>query len=377
VAAVSEGRGGLEDVVACTTEICAIDGQSGRLLYRGYSVGDLVGRASFEEVAHLLWTGALPTAADLGDLRRGLIAAGRLPDGVLRLLSELPRTTAMAALRTAVSALGQFDPDAQDKSAAANRRKAIRLTGQVPAVVAAWWRIGRGEAVLTPRDDLGHAANFLYMLTGKAPRPLHARAMDIALVLHADHELNASTFAARVTAATLADLHAAVTSAVGALEGPLHGGANEAVMRVVEEIGQPERAEDWVAAKLAAGEKIPGFGHRVYRTTDPRAVVLAGLARELGEEAGDIRPYRVTVALESAVRRQRGLYPNVDLYSGDVYRVLGIPQDLFTAIFAVSRTSGWTAHIIEQYGHNRLIRPRAEYVGPLHREPPRATAQAR
>lgn len=374
---MSQGRGGLEDVVACTTEICAIDGQTGRLLYRGYSLGDLVGRASFEEVAHLLWTGALPDAAELADLHGGLIAAGRLPDGVLRLLRELPRTTAMAALRTAVSALGQFDSDAQDKSAAANRRKAIRLTGQVPAVVAAWWRIGRGEAVLTPRDDLGHAANFLYMLTGKAPRPLHARAMDIALVLHADHELNASTFAARVTAATLADLHAAVTSAVGALEGPLHGGANEAVMRVVEEIGQPERAEDWVAAKLAAGEKIPGFGHRVYRTTDPRAVVLAGLARELGEEAGDIRPYRVTAALESAVRRQRGLYPNVDLYSGDVYRVLGIPQDLFTAVFAVSRTSGWTAHIIEQYGHNRLIRPRAEYVGPLHRELPRAKAQAR
>lgn len=362
------GRGGLEDVVACTTEICAIDGQRGRLIYRGYDCGDLVGRASFEEVAFLLWTGGLPEPTELEGLRAGLRAAGVLPHGVLELLASLPRSTGMAALRTAVSALDHFDPDSADRTPAANRRKAVRLTGQVAAVVAAWWRQGRGEAVLTPRADLGHAANFLYMLTGSTPPPLQVRAMDAALVLHADHELNASTFAARVTAATLAGMHAAVTAAVGALEGPLHGGANEAVMRVLEEVGTPERAAAWVRQKLVAGEKIPGFGHRVYRTADPRAAVLADLARELGEAAQDLAPYRVTVALEQAVRQQRGLFPNVDLYSGDVYRMLGIPADLFTPVFAISRVSGWTAHIIEQYDHNRLIRPRAEYVGPSHRE---------
>ncbi len=360
-------RGGLEDVVACTTEICAIDGQHGRLVYRGYDVGDLVGRVSFEEVTHLLWTGGLPDAEDLRDLRAGLCSAGCLPDGVVELLRVLPRTSGMAALRTAVSALDHFDPDSADRTPAANRRKAVRLTGQVPAVVAAWWRLGQGAPILSPRPELGHAANFLYMLTGRTPPPLHQRAMDAALVLHADHELNASTFAARVTAATLAGMHAAVTAAVGALEGPLHGGANEAVMRVVLEVGTPERAAPWVRAKLAAGEKVPGFGHRVYRTADPRARVLAGLARELGEAAGDLGPYRVTAALEQAVHQQRGLYPNVDLYSGDVYRLLGVPTELFTPIFAISRVSGWTAHIMEQYDHNRLIRPRAEYVGPSHR----------
>ena len=362
------GRGGLEDVVACTTEICAIDGQRGRLIYRGYDLGDLVGHVTFEEVAFLLWTGGLPDPSELEGLRSGLRAAGHLPDGVLQILAALPRTSAMAAVRTAVSALDQFDPDTADRTPGANRRKAVRLTGQVAAVVAAWWRLGLGQAVLTPREDLGHAANFLYMLTGRAPSSLHSRAMDAALVLHADHELNASTFAARVTAATLAGMHAAVTAAVGALEGPLHGGANEAVMRVVEEVGRPEHAAAWVRQKLAAGEKIPGFGHRVYRTADPRAAVLAGLARELGDAARDLAPYRVTAALEQAVHQQRGLFPNVDLYSGDVYRMLGIPTALFTPVFAVSRVSGWTAHIIEQYDHNRLIRPRAEYVGPSHRE---------
>jgi citrate synthase len=361
------GRGGLEGVIACTTEICSIDGERGRLLYRGYDLLDLVGRVCFEEVAWLLWTGNLPTAEELRALRAGLYEAGHLPPGVIDLLRSLPRTTGMSALRTAVSALDQFDPDTADRSREANRRKAVRLTGQVPAVVAAWWRLGQGLPVLTPRPDLGHAANFLYMLTGREPPALHVRALDTALVLHADHELNASTFAARVTAATLAGMHAAVTSAVATLEGPLHGGANEAATRVIEEIGRPERAAEWVRAKLAAGEKIPGFGHRVYRTTDPRAAVLARLARELGEASGDLLPYRITEALERAVWEQRQLYPNVDLYSGDVYRALGIPPQLFTPVFAISRVSGWTAHIMEQYEHNRLIRPRAEYVGPLHR----------
>lgn len=357
-------RGGLEDVIACTTEICSIDGQGGRLVYRGYDVTDLAGRVSFEEVAHLLWTGALPGPTELAALRSGLQRAMHLPAGVVDLLAVLPRTTGMAALRTAVSALGHFDPDPPDHGATAQRAQAIRLTGQVAAVVAAWGRLGQGLPVLDPLPDLGHAASFLYLLTGRVPGQLQATAMDTALVLHADHELNASTFAARVTAATLAGMHAGVTSAIGALEGPLHGGANEAVMTAVEQVGAPEQAAAWVTGELRAGRKIPGFGHRVYRTTDPRAAILAGLARRLGEETGDTLAYRVTCALDEAVRRERGLYPNVDLYSGDVYRALGIPRELFTPVFAVSRVSGWTAHIIEQYAHNRIIRPRARYVGP-------------
>lgn len=360
-------KGGLEDVIACSTGICAIDGQGGRLIYRGYSVDELVGHVSFEEVAHLLWTGTLPDAATRQALSEALTEAGVLPDRVLEMLGSLPRTTGMCALRTAVSALGAFDPEGDDASPEANYRRSVRLTGQLPAIVAAWWRLGAGQPVLTPRADLGHAANFLYMLTGSVPPELHARAMDACLVLHADHELNASTFAARVTAATLASMHAACTAAVGALAGPLHGGANAAVTRVLDEIGTPQAAAGWVRARLAAGGRIPGFGHRVYRTVDPRAPILARLARELGEAEHDNGPYLVTVALEAAVLAERGLYPNVDLYSGDVYRLLGIPVALFTPVFAVSRVSGWTAHICEQYAHNRLIRPRAHYVGPAGR----------
>jgi citrate synthase len=374
---VGGARAGLRDIVACSTEICFIDGDGGRLLYRGYSAPELARRVSFEEVAALLWTGSLPGEDELRALRADLCAAGILPGPVLDLLSRLPRTTGMAALRTAVSALGQCDPEARDGSPEANRRKAVRLAGQVPAVVAAWWRLGRGEPVLEPLPELGAAANFLRLLLGRQAPALHAQAMDAALVLHADHELNASTFAARVTAATLADMHAAVTAAVGALEGPLHGGANYDAVRAIAEIGTPERADGWVRDRLAAGLKVPGFGHAVYHTVDPRAAVLKGLARELGEAAGDLLPYRVAEALEEAVWRQRRLYPNVDLYSGACYHALGIPEELFTPVFAVSRVSGWTAHILEQYGHNRLIRPRAAYVGPMQRELPPARAAAR
>lgn len=360
-------KGGLEDVIACSTAICAIDGEGGRLLYRGYPVDELAGHVAFEDVAHLLWMGEFPDTRGREALASGLLEAGELPRPVLELLGMLPRTTGMCALRTAASALGAFDPEPEDTSPEANYRRAIRLTGQFPAIVAAWWRLGHGLPVLTPRQDLGHAANFLYMLTGRIPSALHTRIMDACLVLHADHELNASTFAARVTAATLASMHASCTAAVGALAGPLHGGANAAVTHVVEEIGRPEDAGAWVRARLAAGERIPGFGHRVYRTTDPRAVILNALARQLGEAEHDMRPYLVTVALEAAVRAEKGLYPNVDLYSGDVYRLLGIPVELFTPVFAVSRVSGWTAHIREQQEHNRLIRPRADYVGPAVR----------
>ena len=360
--AVAATKGGLEDVVACVTEICAIDGDAGRLLYRGYDVADLAEHCSFEEVAYLLWHGSLPEAQAREALREALRSAASLPADVPAFLAQLPRQRPMAALRTAVSALEVLDPRVAN-GPDAGVAQAIRLTGQLAAMTAAWWRLGQGQEVLEPRADLDHAAQFLYLLTGRIPDALAARAMNVAAVLHADHELNASTFAARVTAATLAGIHAAVTSAMGALEGPLHGGANEAAMRTVDEIGAPERAEAWITARLAAGQRIPGFGHRVYRTVDPRAVVLARWAQRLGAQAGDLRSYETTVAMDDAMRRLRGLYPNLDLYSGDVYRQLGIPCALFTPVFAVCRISGWTAHVLEQYAHNRLIRPRARYVG--------------
>ncbi len=364
-------RGGLEDVVACTTEICAIDGQGGRLIYRGYDVRDLAGRVPFEDVCHLLWTGAMPTAGEASALRAALVAASVPTPGVVDWMASLPAGSAMDALRTVVSALGMHEP-APDGSTGGQRARAIRLTAQVAWTVATWWRLRQGLAPVAPRPDLCHAANYLYMLTGSEPPPAHVRAMDIALVLHADHELNASTFAARVTAATLADMHAAITSAIGTLAGPLHGGANESVMHVVEEIGTPGQAEGWARRELEQGRRIPGFGHRVYRTADPRAVVLRDLAAAIAAAAGDRRAYLVTRALEEAVHRLRGLYANVDLYSGDLYRLLGIPVELFTPTFAVARVSGWTAHVIEQYRHNRLIRPRAQYVGPAYRGMPAA-----
>ncbi len=359
---VAATKGGLEDVVACVTEICAIDGDAGRLLYRGYDVADLAEHCSFEEVAHLLWHGGLPSPQAREALRDQLRGAASLAEPVRAFLAQLPRQRPMASLRTAVSALEVLDPQSCS-GPEAGLDQAVRLTGQLAAVAAAWWRIGQGQEVLEPRPDLDHAAQFLYLLTGRVPDALAARAMNVAAVLHADHELNASTFAARVTAATLAGMHAAVTSAMGALEGPLHGGANEAAMHTVDEIGAPERAEAWIRSRLAAGQRIPGFGHRVYRTVDPRAVVLARWAQRLGAQTGDLRSYETTVAMDDAMRRLRGLYPNLDLYSGDVYRQLGIPNALFTPVFAVCRISGWTAHVLEQYAHNRLIRPRARYVG--------------
>lgn len=366
-------RDGLEDVVACTTQICAIDGQRGVLRYRGYDVADLAGRVPFEDVCHLLWTGTLPSAAESAALHADLFAAYAPPAVFTEWLAALPRHAAMTALRTAVSALGMYDQGTGADTPETQRARALRLTAQVAWVTAAWWRLRRGARPVAPRPDLSHAANYLLMLNGCEPSAAQIQALDTALVLHADHELNASTFAARVTAATLADMHAAVTSAVATLAGPLHGGANESVMAVLDEIGSPERAEAWVRQALGAGRKVPGFGHRVYRTVDPRAVRLRDLARDLAEASGDVGPFLLTRALEDAVRRVRDLCPNVDLYSGDVYRLLGIPVDLFTPTFAVARISGWTAHIMEQYEHNRLIRPRAEYVGP----PPRELAATR
>ncbi|PZN13428.1 MAG: citrate synthase [Bacillota bacterium] len=360
---------GLEDVVAGTSEICFIDGKEGRLLYRGFDIRDLAEHASFEEVVYLLWHGELPTRAQLDGFVQQIKAAQALPGQVLELIERIPPAThPMAALRTAVSYLGTLDPDQEDQSVEANLRRATRLVAQFPTLVAAIQRVRQGKEPVAPRRDLSLAANFLYMLRGEEPSPLHAQVMNVALVLHADHELNASTFAARVTAATLSDMYSAITAAIGALKGPLHGGANEQVMRMLLEIGSPDKAEEWVKQALAQKKRIMGFGHRVYKTEDPRATILRRLSQKVAEAAGETRWYEISRVVEKVVQAEKGLYPNVDFYSASTYYVMGIPFELYTPIFAVSRISGWTAHVLEQYANNRLIRPRAEYVGPTNRQ---------
>jgi 2-methylcitrate synthase len=355
--------------VATSSAICYLDGDQGVLAYCGYDIHDLAEHATFEEVCFLLWNGRLPTRAELGDLHSALAAARPLPERVLRLLRSLPPANGMDVLRTATSALAHSDPDADDNSQAANTRKAVRLTAQLASLVATFgWMQARG-APIQPDPALGHAANFLYMLTGERPNATAVRAFDIALMLHADHELNASTFAARVTAATLSDIHSAIVSGIGTLKGPLHGGANADVMRMLLELGEDasaERIESTIRAKLARKEKIPGFGHRVYHTEDPRATHLRRMSKELGQRAGNLRWYEMSQRIEALVKAEKKLNPNVDFYSASTYYMLGIPIDLFTPIFAVSRVSGWTAHVLEQYANNRLIRPRAEYIGPTY-----------
>jgi citrate synthase len=361
-------KAGLEDVVAATSSICYLDGQRGVLAYYGYDIHDLV-RASFEECCYLLWHGRLPNRAELGDLQSQLAAARPVTETMLRLMKQLPASDGMDTLRTLISALGQYDPEAADNSQQANYRKAVRLTAQMASIVATYGRLQAGGGPIQPDPALGHAANFLYMLKGERPNALATRAFDIALVLHADHELNASTFAARVAAATLTDLYSAIVGAIGALKGPLHGGANADVMRLLIEIGQDapaERIDDAIRGKLARKLKVPGFGHRVYRTEDPRATHLRKMSKELGERAGNTRWYEMSQRIEHLVTGEKKLYPNVDFYSASTYYTLGIPIDLFTPIFAVSRVSGWTAHCLEQYANNRLIRPRTDYIGPSY-----------
>ena len=361
-------KGGLEDVVAASSAICYLDGDRGVLAYFGYDIHDLAG-ASFEEVCYLLWHGRLPNRAELGDLQSQLAAARSLGEPVLRLMKQLPSSDGMDALRTLTSILGHFDPDASDNSQPANYRKAIRLTAQLASLVATYGRMQAGGGPIQPDPALGHAANFLYMLTGKRPDALSTRAFDVALVLHADHELNASTFAARVAAATLTDLHSAIVGAIGTLKGPLHGGANADVMRLLIEIGPdstPEKIDEAIRSRLARKVKIPGFGHRVYRTEDPRATHLRRMSEELGKRAGNTRWFEMSRRIEQLVTGEKKLYPNVDFYSASTYYTLGIPVDLFTPIFAVSRVSGWTAHCLEQYANNRLIRPRTDYIGPSY-----------
>lgn len=356
---------GLEGVVAAESSIGDVDGVNGVLIYQGYDIHDLAEHSTFEETIYLLWHGRLPKRAELEELRKSFSENAKLPKEVLELLKSFPRDAEpMDSLRTAVSALAFFDDGARDNSREGALRTATRLTAQFPSLVAAIERLRNGKDFIEPKADLNLASNFLYMLKGEEPSEREARIFDVALILHADHELNASTFTGRVVAGTLADMYGAVTAAIAALSGPLHGGANTNVMKMLLEIESPERAEEWLLDALARKKKIMGFGHRVYRTEDPRSVHLRRFAKELGEARGDTRWIEILEKLRETMWREKSLYPNVDYYSGAAYYMMGIPLDLFTPIFAVSRVSGWTGHILEQYENNRLIRPRAEYTGP-------------
>jgi citrate synthase len=364
-AAGAKSPAGLEGVVAAESSIGDVDGINGVLIYQGLDIHDLAEHATFEEVVYLLWHGRLPKREELEALRRELAAEMTLPAEVVELIGRFPRDAEpMDSLRTAVSALGFYDKGARDLAREGALRTATKLTAQFPVVVAAIDRIRNGKEPVAPKTELNLAANFLYMLKGELPAEREARIFDVCLILHADHELNASTFTARVVAGTLADMYGAVTGAIAALSGPLHGGANTNVMKMLLEIEDPARAEEWLKDALARKKKIMGFGHRVYKTEDPRSVWLRKFSKEMGEAKGETRWNEILERLREVMFRDKKLYPNVDYYSGAAYHMMGIPLDLFTPIFAVSRISGWTGHILEQYANNRLIRPRADYVGP-------------
>jgi len=367
-ASITQAPKGLEGVVACTSKICFIDGDRGVLAYGGIDIHELADNSTFEETCFLLWFNRLPKADELKDIHQKLAAERNLDPEIINFLRNAPKSAApMDVLRTAVSALSFYDPDNKKDDHDANVRKAIRLTSQIAMIVAAYDRIRKGKNVVKPDPSLSHAANFLLLLNGEKPSKTAERAFDIALILHADHELNASTFAARVTAATLSDMHSSVTSAIGALKGPLHGGANEAVMKMLKEVDQKKADPvDYVRDMLAQKKKISGFGHRVYHTEDPRATHLRKMSHDLGESSGQPKWYEMSHKIEEFVKAEKKLNANVDFYSASTYHVLGIDIDLFTPIFAVSRISGWTAHIIEQLDNNRLIRPRADYLGPAY-----------
>jgi citrate synthase len=361
---------GLEGVVATTSSICYIDGDQGVLAYRGIDIHELADNSTFEETCYLLWFGKLPTREELKQLRERMAAERKLDPAVVSLLHTAPKgIQPMDVLRTAVSALSFYDPDEKSNDHDANIRKSVRLTSQIPMIVAAYDRIRKGKKVVEPDRSLSHAANFLLQLNGTPPSVTAERALDIALILHADHELNASTFAARVTAATLSDMHSAITSAIGALKGPLHGGANEAVFQILQAIDKAGADPvEYVKGMLAQKKKIPGFGHRVYHTEDPRATHLRKMSRDLGHSSGQDKWYDMSARIEQFVKADKNLNANVDFYSASTYHTMGIDVDLFTPVFAISRVSGWTAHVIEQLDDNRLIRPRADYIGPPYPE---------
>ncbi|HVF57628.1 MAG TPA: citrate synthase [Pyrinomonadaceae bacterium] len=356
---------GLEGVVAAESSIGDVDGINGVLIYQGLNIHDLAEHSTFEEVVYLLWHGRLPKRTELDELRSALAENQKLPAEVVELIGRFPKDAEpMDSLRTAISALAFYDPGARDLSREGALRTATKLTAQFPVVVATIDRLRNGKDPVEPKPGLGLAANFLYMLKGEEASEREARIFDVALILHADHELNASTFTARVVAGTLADMYGAVTAAIAALSGPLHGGANTNVMKMLLEIGTPERAEAWMMDALAQKKKIMGFGHRVYRTEDPRSTWLRRFSKELGEACGKPQWFEILEKLREVMMREKKLYPNVDYYSGSAYYMMGVPLDLFTPIFAVSRISGWAGHVLEQYANNRLIRPRAEYTGP-------------
>jgi len=368
---------GLEGIVAANSGICYIDGEAGVLAYRGIDIHDLAERSNFEETAYLLWFGTLPTAAELADFSASLVAARTLPPQLIELLKSFPKDgTPMEVLRTAVSALSFYDVDEKAVDHESNVRKAFAITSQIAMIVAYYDRIRKGLSLPEPDPSLSHAGNFVWMLTGERPTETATKTLDIALILHADHELNASTFAARVIAATLSDIHSAITGAIGALKGPLHGGANENVMRLLYAIDEEahgvdpiEHALAHVKAMLGRKEKVPGCGHRVYKTEDPRATHLRKMSESLGISKGNSKWYDMSRAIELYVKKEKKLNANVDFYSASTYTTLGIDIDLFTPIFAVSRIAGWAAHVIEQLADNRLIRPRADYIGPEYPAP--------
>jgi citrate synthase len=359
---------GLEGVVATTSSICYIDGEQGVLAYRGIDIHELAENSTFEETCYLLWFGRLPSGDELRELRERFAAERKLDASIYDRMRQVPKQALpMDVLRTMVSTLSFFDPEEKSNEREANLHKAVRLTSQIAMIVAAYDRIRKGRPLVEPDRSLSHAANFLLMLTGNRPSKTAERALDIALILHADHELNASTFAARVTAATLSDMHSAVTSAIGCLKGPLHGGANEAVFHILQSIDSSGAdAVEYVKGMLAQKKKIPGFGHRVYHTEDPRATHLRQMSRDLGNSNGEPKWFKYSHAIEAFVKADKNLNANVDFYSASTYHTLGIDVDLFTPVFAVSRIGGWTAHVIEQLGDNRLIRPRADYIGPAY-----------
>jgi len=360
---------GLRGVVAAASSIGDVNGEKGELIYQGVNIHDLATKSTFEEVVFLLWNGRLPKKAELDELRQNLAASYELQPEIIEVIKGMAARVPSSAdpmdrLRTVVSALAMFDPEARDLSRDASIRVATRLTARFPTIVAAIDRARNDLELIQPKPELNIATNFLYMLKGEMPDEFDAHVLDVALILQADHELNASTFAARVVAGTLADMYSAVTAALGALSGPLHGGANTAIMKILLEIGDIDRVEGYVSDALSKKKKIMGFGHAVYRTEDPRATHLRRFSKEMGERKGDSKWYEITAKLEAVMKREKNLLPNVDAYSASTYYMMGIPLDLYTPIFAISRISGWTAHILEQYADNKLIRPRAEYVGP-------------
>lgn len=359
---------GLKGVVLDETRIAFIDGEAGKLVYRGYNIHDLAQKATFEETCYLLLYGALPTRDQLEWFERDLRFARAIDPAVIEIIDRVKAAHPMDILRTAVSAVTALDEASHEATSEVALPVAKRLIAQVATIVATMHRLREGHEPVPPRDDLSHAANFLYMMFGHEPSPEHAKIIDLDLVLHAEHSSNASTFAARVAAGTAADIGSAIVAAIATLKGPLHGGAAEAVQQTVEEIGDPERAIEYIKEQIEAGQKVMGFGHRVYKTDDPRGKELRGVARDLGRKMGNDRWFQILQEIERAMEpyRARGIYPNVDFYAGAVYSLLGIPDELFIPMFAVGRMPGWAAHVLEQYDDNVLIRPLLEYNGPRH-----------